>query len=392
MDENGILHDIKEKVFPALQEEIFDLSDYMALHPEIGSREFESSKRMVEILRGEGIEVEYPYLGLPTAYLATINLGKAHICAFLAEYDALRGLGHACGHCASGSASLLAALALNRVREKLDFTVKLIGTPDEEYTGCKAMLADRGAFDGVDFAAMVHMGGESQSSAPFIALDAWTIEFFGKAAHAAAAPEKGANAFNAARLFFDAVDMMRQHIIEEARLHGIITKAGEASNIVPDYASVEFLDRAPRRNDLEDISAWVKECAAAAAMATRTQTKITQLGEPFHDLYISRAGKALLEEIFSEMDIPCEKEESKGSGSSDIGNVDYVCPAFHPIMSIGQDLGLHTQAFADAMTDPRTHKALADAAEYLIRLALRLYCHPETLMEVTRQHHAYRHL
>lgn len=392
MHEQRLLADIKEKAIPALRDRIVALSDSMAFHPEIGSQEFESSKRMVEMLRAEGIEVEYPYLGLPTAYLATINPGKARACAFLAEYDALRGLGHACGHCASGSASLLAALALNRVKDGLDFTVKLIGTPDEEFNGLKATLADRGAFEGIDFAAMVHMSGKSQSAARFIALDAWTIEFFGKAAHAAAAPEKGANAFNAARLFFDAVDMMRQHVTEQARLHGIITKAGDASNIVPDYASIEFLARAPRRDDLEDISAWVKECAEAAAMATRTRAKIERLGEPFHDLYISRAGKALMDGIFIEMGIPLEEDDGRGSGSSDIGNVDYICPAFHPMMGIGQDLGAHTQAFADAMTDPRTHKAIADSAEYLARLALRLYCHPEILAEVTRQHHAYRHL
>ena len=368
------------------------LNNHMALHPETGSEEYESSKRMVELLRNEGVEVEYPYLDLPTAFMATINPGKERICAFLAEYDALRGLGHACGHCASGSASLLAALALNRVKDELNFTVKLIGTPDEEFQGRKATLANRGAFTGLDFAAMVHMNGRSQSLTRFIALDAWRIEFFGKAAHAAAAPEKGTNAFNAARLFFDAVDMMRQHIVQEARLHGIIIKGGDASNIIPDYTEIEFLSRAPSRNDLEDISAWVKECAQAAALATRTQVKIGQLSEPFHDLYVSPAGLALLCEIFDDMGIPYQKKEDKGSGSSDIGNVDYICPTFHPMMGIGQDLDLHTQAFADAMTDPRTHHAIVASAEYLVRLALKLYCHPEILEEVSRQHRAYRNL
>ena len=387
-----LILEIKEQVFPALQEEIIALNDYMAHNPEIGSQEFESSKRMVEWLRREDIEVIYPYFDLPTAFLATINPGKEQTCALLAEYDALRGLGHACGHCASGCASLLAALSLNRVKEQLDFTLKLMGTPDEENNGRKATLANRGVFEGIDFAAMVHMGGVSRSDVSFIALDGWKIEFFGKAAHAAAAPEQGANAFNAARLFFDAVDMMRQHVVQGSLMHGFIVKAGDAPNIVPDYANIEFLSRSAKRNDLNNISEWVKECANAAALATRTKVKIERLGEPFHDLYVSPAGKELMDGIFEDMGLPYEIEAEKGAASSDIGNVDYICPAFHPIMGIGQNLAWHTQAFADAMTDERAHRAIIDSAEYLIRLVLKLYLQPELRAKVVQQHRAYRNL
>lgn len=389
-NEKALIKEITESILPSLKDGIIGLSDYMAAHPETGSEEFESSRRMVEMLRAEGIETEYPFCGMPTAFRARINPQKELRAAFLAEYDALRGFGHACGHCASGSASLMAALALNRVRERLDFGIDLIGTPDEEILGCKATMADKHVFDGYAFAAMVHMAAENKAVSRFIALDAMTIEFFGKAAHAAAAPEQGRNALNAARLFFDAIDMMRQHVPETTRMHGYIIDGGKASNIVPDHSSIEFLSRAPMRSDLNGITEWARDCVRAAALATHTEYKMTPLGEPFHDLYISPSGAKLLLSIYADMGLECDISEGTGAGSSDIGNVDYVCPAFHPNMGIGKGLGAHTPEFAAAMTTDATHTAILRSAEYLIRLSFALFFHPETMRAICSEHRAYR--
>lgn len=227
------------------QDAAFALSDAMAREPEIGGQEYKSSAAIVKLLRDSGMEVEYPFAGLETAFRGRICPERPRRVALLAEYDALRGQGHACGHCASGSSSVLAALALHALRDSYDFGVDIIGTPDEEFAGQKAAMADQGIFDGYDFAAMVHMGPSTAAGASYIALDGLGIKWHGAPAHAAAAPWTGRNAFNAARLFFDAVDMMRQHLLPEARLHGIIKEAGTASNIVPDLAEVEFLTRAP---------------------------------------------------------------------------------------------------------------------------------------------------
>ena len=251
--------------------EACQLNDNMARNPEIGSQEYNSSSAIVELLRKYGIETEYPFAGFATAFKGIINPKKEKRMAVLAEYDALRGMGHACGHCASGSASVMAALAFHSVEDQLPFGVDIIGTPDEEIIGVKCLMADQGIFDGYDFAIMVHMGGASMIDVNFIALDGLQFIWHGASAHAASAPEQGRNALNAARLFMDATDMMRQHIIQEARIHGVIRDGGIASNIVPDRAEVEFLTRAPKRAQLNDITQWVKECAQAAAMATRTQ-------------------------------------------------------------------------------------------------------------------------
>ena len=165
------LRDLLLKQLDTFEDEVYAVNDFMAENPEIGSQEYNSSAAIVKLLRKYGIETEYPYEGFETAFKGVINPEKKNRMALLAEYDALRGLGHACGHCASGSASVLAALAFNAVKDQLDFGVDIIGTPDEEIAGIKCLMADRGIFDGYDFAIMVHMGGFNTVEVNFIALD-----------------------------------------------------------------------------------------------------------------------------------------------------------------------------------------------------------------------------
>lgn len=372
------------------QDAAFALSDAMAREPEIGGQEYKSSAAIVKLLRDSGMEVEYPFAGLETAFRGRICPERPRRVALLAEYDALRGQGHACGHCASGSSSVLAALALHALRDSYDFGVDIIGTPDEEFAGQKAAMADQGIFDGYDFAAMVHMGPSTAAGASYIALDGLGIKWHGAPAHAAAAPWTGRNAFNAARLFFDAVDMMRQHLLPEARLHGIIKEAGTASNIVPDLAEVEFLTRAPRRRDLDDITAWVKDCAKAAALATRTEVEVFPICPSFCELYVSDLEKRAVERCLDELGLDYVSEGDVMVGSSDIGNVDYRCPAFHPVMSIGRPYACHTNEFAAAMPTEETHQAIVHAASLLVTLTVNLYGDPEALAAIQADHKAYR--
>ncbi len=386
--------ELKIKAFEKAAEhlkEALELNDYMAENPELGSHEFNSSKAMVELLRKYGIETEYPFAGMATAYKGVINPRYKKRVAVLAEYDALKGIGHACGHCASGSASVLTALAFNDMKDDIDFGVDIIGTPDEEIEGCKGIMADNGVFDGYDFAIMVHMGPVNCAKVDFIALDGIGIKFHGAPAHAAAAPTKGRNALNAARLFFDATDMMRQHILQEARMHGIIKQGGEASNVVPDLTEIEFIARAPRRADLNGITEWVKDCARAAAMATKTELELFPVGIPFHDLYVSGLRQKVMDETFDELGM--EYDDTAGmTGSSDIGNVDYVCPAFHPMAGIGVEQGCHTHEFAEAMTGETTHRAIEDSAKFMLTLIIRLYSNEELLERIKAEHREYRGL
>lgn len=373
-------------------EEVLELNDYLADNPEIGSEEFNSSKKIAELLRSNGLEVEFPFAGLETAFKATINKGKSRRCAILVEYDALRGLGHACGHCASGSISLLAGLVINDIKEKIDAQVDIIGTPDEEMRGSKVTMTNNGVFDGYDFAIMIHMSNNSFIYSKSLALDAYEFEFFGKPSHAASAPWHGNNALNATRLLFDAVDMMRQHVRDDVRLHGVIKNGGEAANVVPEYAMAEFYVRSLERSYLDDISSWVIDCAKAAALATRTTLNVKQVGEKYNEQIKNQVGSQVLEEIYHSHGIETIDKSHIVGGSSDIGNVDYVCPVLQPYISIGEDFGVHTVEFAKAMKNEKTHEAILKGGEIIAEFIWKMYDNPGLLEEMVREHRLARRI
>lgn len=382
------IHDkLLTEILPALEKECYEMNDDIARNPELGSEEYETSRKIVELLRSHGLQVEYPFAGVETAFKAIINPGGSKKAAFLAEYDALPEIGHGCGHCASGMASVMAILAVNEIKASIgDVQIDIIGTPDEEWGGGKVQLQRKGAFDDYDFAAMVHMMNSNLAKMNFYALDGMKFVFKGSPAHAAACPEKGRNALNAVRLLFDSTDMMRQHVVKEAIISGYISDGGTASNIVPADASANFITRAPRRKQLDEITKWVKDCAKAAAMATRTELEILSDGEDYDDYFVGPLKEQLLADCFHSIGLDIAEGEKPANGSSDIGNVASSCVAFHPTMSIGQDLEVHTYEFAEAMTDPKTHEAIRKSAEYLLELTYKLFTDDDLLARIKAEH------
>lgn len=367
-------------------DEIISLNDFMADNPEIGGEEKKASRRMVELLGRHGIPVEYPFAGMETAFRGIINKGKARKAAILVEYDALRGLGHACGHCASGSISILAALVLNEVRDQIPAEIHVIGTPDEEMHGGKVPMVKSGVFNGMDFAVMIHMSNKNALFSRFLALDAYKFTFHGKPAHASSIPWEGRNALNSIRLFFDAMDMMRQHLKDDVRLHGYVVKGGDASNIVPHHTEAEVLVRAEKREYLDQVSKWVMDCAQAAALATRTSWSVEEIGEKYDSLRRNISGEKILEEIYTELGLNLVDTSSETGGSSDIGNVSSVCPAFHPYLDLGKDLNAHTEEFALAMKTNRTHKAISLGGEIISRFVMDVYNTPGAREEILKEY------
>lgn len=376
------ISNIADKYLP----EAISLNDYLADNPEISGEEFNSSERIVNILKDHGFKVEYPFSDIRTAFKAVVNKGKKYKFALLVEYDALPSIGHACGHCASGSISLLAALVLNQLKDNIDAEIHVIGTPDEEMRGSKATMANKGVFDEYDFAIMIHMSNKNVVFNPSLALDAYNFNFIGRPAHAASAPWEGRNALNALRLTMDAVDMMRQHVKEDVRIHSYIKEGGVASNIVPEFASMEILIRSKERSYLDELSTWVKDCGKAGALATRTKFEWEQLGEKFHEISEKPSGNKILEDIFIGLGLKLTDISEISSGSSDIGNVDYFCPAFHPMISIGEDFGPHTEEFAAAMKTDKTHRAIRDGGEIIVRFVSELYDNPELIQKIKEEH------
>ena len=363
--------------------EIIAHSDDLADHPELSGAEYESSKKIVNILKKYGFEVEMPFVDMPTAFKGSLKGEGKHRIAFLVEYDALPGIGHACGHCVSGSISLLAGLGFFRVKEAIAGELDLIGTPAEETYGAKIEMSKKGIFDNYDLAVMIHMADRNYIKARFLADDTLEFTFTGRASHAAAAPWQGKNALNGVQLMFHAIDMLRQHVLPEVRMHGIITQGGKAPNIVPEKATARLSIRASKSSYVNQLVKKVKDCAKGAALATQTTVKCYETS--FYDEMIpNSAGESLLAHIYQEIGLKID-EEPKGHGSSDIGNVSQRCPALHPYLAITK-MGVegHTREFAAAVKGEKAHQAIIDGAKILALTALKVFHEEETQKAIVR--------
>lgn len=357
--------------------EAIALSDDLAAHPEIGEQEFRTSKLHAEYLRKAGFQVEYPFFGIPTAYNARIDAGSNGRVCLMAEYDALPVIGHACGHNVHGAMSLLAGAALAPLMKELGGDLFVTGTPAEETNGAKISMSAKGFFDDKDLALMIH-SGERDSYVRYraLAMDSYEFRFKGKAAHAAGAPWEGRNALNGAQLLFHAIDMMRQHVPPEVRMHGIYAQGGVACNIVPEAAVVRFYFRAPYRRYLNTLVQKILKAAQGCAMATDTEVEWNTFELSFDEMQPNEAAESMMEDVFRERNvpfIPCPGPQ----GSSDVGNVSMRCPALQPTLSItDQHYPWHTREFAAATVGPLAHKALVEGARLLARASLWTFLDP----------------
>lgn len=351
-----------------------DLNDYLADNPEVSGEEFESSRKIVEILRGQGYQVEFPFAGYETAFKATYGDKKhSRKIAIMTEYDALPGIGHACGHCISAAISILTGLSLKEMQEDLDVDIDIIGTPIEETDGAKCTMVKKGVFDQYDMALMVHLYGENLLAPRLQALDSYIYKFYGKSAHAAAAPWEGQNALNGVQLMFHATDMLRQHVKPDVRMHGVVRDGGLAPNIVPETASAEFYIRSMSREYLNDLMKKIDDCARGAAVATQTTFEKITTAESYDNLKENHTGMSVLAEIYDELGLELGDTE-KVFGSSDAGNVSMVCPTFHPILQIvDPTVAIHTREFADAVKSPRAYEAIIKGSKILILQILKIF-------------------
>ena len=276
---------ISERV-DEIREEIRGISHEIHENPELGNEEFHSVELLTGLLKKYGFEIETGICGMPTAFIASYKGSKpGPVIGYLAEYDALRGMGHACGHNMIGTLACCCAIALREAIDEYGGEVRVIGAPAEETMGGKCAMADAGYYDDLAVAIMGHPNGKHLASGKMMAIDSQRFEFFGKAAHAAAAPEAGINALNAVLLTFHNIDALRQHTEDTARVHGIIRDGGVAANIVPEYASCEFYIRAETSKYCLGFSERIKNCARAGALATGCELKITNFEGYYDDLH-----------------------------------------------------------------------------------------------------------
>ncbi len=371
----------------------WEVSQWMADHPELPGQERQACQRHSDFLRQRGFEVTSPAWTLETAYDAVAQGLPGPSVALMAEYDALPGVGHACGHNLHGAMCLLAAAALKPAMAQLKGTLRVVGCPAEEGFGGKAIEAREGAFDGLGLAIMIHCtAGASYVPNRALALEGFDFLFQGKTAHASGSPWEGLNALNGVQLLFHSLDMLRQHVKPSHRIHGVILEGGLAPNVVPERALARIEFRAPTSAEVEALREKIFNCARGAALATGTQVSWTPFEEHFDDMHPSLEGERLMAQVFQEMGVELSEGPTEARGSTDVGNVSYRCPAVHGQLDVafGQTYAAHTREFAQACVGPQVKEPLALGAKILARTLYRYLTEPETQAAIGQEFQQFR--
>jgi amidohydrolase len=373
------LKDAVGQAVDCLANELEALSRQIHDNPELGYAEVKACGWLAEFLGQHGFKVEKGVGGVDTAFRATIETGAGPTIAILCEYDALPGIGHACGHNIIATSGAGAGAALAAVRSQLPAgRIQVIGTPAEEGGGGKVKLIKAGLFKEVDAAMMIHGFDRTLLHQDLLGIVRVTFEYAGKASHASADPWEGVNALDACIQTFNAVSMLRQQMRPECRIHGIITNGGAAANIIPEQAAAMFYVRAPSIDDMWDLHRRVVACAEGAAKAAGATLKVTQHDNVYEPM---RSNRVLLDLFASNMKsvgltegepIPDRK------GSSDIGNVSQVIPAIQPMIAIAPTgMAIHTREFADAAVKPMARAGMLAAAKTMAMTTLDLLAEPK---------------
>ncbi|MDF2723398.1 MAG: amidohydrolase [Paenibacillus sp.] len=367
------------------------IAAYIGSHPELGNEEVLAFEKLTGELKRQGFHVTSPVVGLSTAFIGEYRSAKpGPTVAFLCEYDALPGLGHACGHHLICTMGVAAAIGLKSVIDEAGGTIRVYGTPAEETKGAKVPMAEAGLFDDVDVALMAHPFHRYEQSGSSLAMDALQFEYTGKAAHAAANPHEGMNALDAVLMLFNAINALRQQLRSDARIHGIITAGGEAANIIPAYAAAQFYIRSASRPYTDEVVRKVLRCAEGAALQTGCALKVSNYEYSYDELVTNRA----LSDVFTRnlIDLGVAADHiftGQDHGSLDLGNVSRKCPAIHPLVQVvAETHALHTPQFRDlAMTDFAYERSLL-AAKALACAAYDVIAEPELLRRIRTEFEA----
>jgi amidohydrolase len=373
------LDSLKKDVIAAVDSlggELLALSHAIHSEPELSLEEFKASARLAEATENHNITVTRQAFGLPTAYAAEFGKQSGPVIAILSEYDALPGIGHACGHNIIASAGYGAAIALSKLGSRLPGVVRYLGTPAEERCGGKELMARHGAFDRVDAAMMVHPASLNLVAMPCIAVAEVDAVYHGKPAHASAMPYRGLNALDAVVTAYQSIAQLRQHIRLSERIHGIITDGGLAPNIVPERAACRYFVRAADIATLAALKARVQACFEAGAIATGCKLELNWSDVDYLDLktnwpmaeMFERNAKALGREFLPLKDVP-----QGFAGSTDMGNVSHRVASIHPMLAVApQGVIIHNPEFATWAASDKGDQAVLDGAKALALTALEL--------------------
>lgn len=373
--------------------ELIEISNWMYHNPELGHQERGAVARLTAALEAHGASVEREIAGMETAFRATFP-GRAGepVVAILAEYDALPEVGHGCGHNVIATAAIGAGIAVGSLMVELPGAAIVLGCPAEESAvpdaGGKIPLIEKGYFEDVDAAIMIHPGTENyvplESSLVAYGLE---FEFFGKPAHAAGAPHDGVNALDAVIQTFNGISALRQHLKPDVRVHGVITHGGGAPNVIPPYTAARFRVRSADPVYAREVVDKVVRCAQAGALAAGARMEWRQYIKPYQNMIPNQRVSELIERNMRELGMPISERVQEGAGSTDFGNVSHVVPAGQAIVRIcGEECGWHSREVADSTVTPTGHNAIVYGAKTLAMTAIDLICRQDELKQAREEH------
>jgi amidohydrolase len=371
----------------AAEEDLLALSHDIHAKPELRFAEHAASARVAGFLGERGFAVTSDIAGMPTAFRAERVFGSGGpTIAVFCEYDALPGIGHACGHniiaAAGAGASLAAAQWL--ADNGGDGRLVVLGSPGEEGGGGKVTLVDAGELNGVDAAVMVHPAGFDAVSRTNLGRVSLEATFTGRASHAAAAPEEGRNALDAATLLMVAIGLLRQQLRSDSRVHANIVEGGESINVIPEHSRVTLFIRSTDPDYLRGrLFNAVRDCVLGAALATGTTGELSEVAVAYEPVRSNPVLAELATRAFAEIGRPIDPVTgtSGPAGSTDMGNVSQVVPAIHPYIRVAPGLAIHTRDFAAAAAAEQGDRAVRDGATMLATVVASLFTRPELVAD-----------
>lgn len=369
-----------ERIVRDYEDDFVELSEFLFSNPETAFQEHKASAVLSDWLEGEGFSVQRHAGGIDTAFIATCGTGEPRV-AFVAEYDALPEIGHACGHNLIGPGAAIAAATVRKVLLNMGSeagTVYVIGTPAEEGGGGKVIALEHGLFDNIDAILMFHPADRTLTWRHALASAHVRVTFHGVAAHAAKNPEDGRNALAAMIQLFVAIDALRQHISPHARIHGVIRNGGAAPNIVPALTVADFLVRESTQERALSLLERFTDCANAAALATGTSVTVEQTAPLYAERKNNHVMADRLGELLKKLGVPIDEASfANPAGSSDIGNLSLKIPTIHPYLQIAErGTPGHSVAFRDAAGTENAREATLSMVTALATLGIELITDP----------------
>ncbi len=368
----------------------------LAIHakPEVSDFEYFASQTLSEQLKKEGFEIELPAAGHRTGFAATYKSNKpGPTVVFLAEYDALAGLGHGCGHNVFGATSSLAGAALKSIVDQIGGEVRVYGTPGEEggqNGSAKGSFVKKGYLNDVDFALCTHPGSSPEDglSTRNYACAPVDIEFWGKPAHAAGCPQDGINALDAQILTYAAIGVLRQQLTNRIRIHGVIVEGGTAPNVIPEYTKAKYYIRAADIDTLHELYEKVENIVKGSALQTGCTSSMKLYQNLVENMVLTPSLDAIYEKYITELGNTVKHvEDVIMPGSSDVGNISQVVPTIQPHISITDvQIAGHSQDMVNASCSQKAMDAIVKGAKALAFTALELFENPEELVKVKEDH------